>query len=368
MHSHSLHEQMADAPAGKSRRRLRRVVRSSLAFLLLLNLTTVPMLTLGDDSARYRDQPKVSRNSNAAGKDAAETAGKDDSATPAPKKKKGFFARFFSGFKNIFTGGKSENKTPAVKLQRTTNKDAAKFESAIITRVEDNTTPSSDDPGPVSAPATPPARAEAPVAPPAPTAGQHLEQGRALLNQGRLNEALKELSQALALNPNLADAHAYMAVAFARKGFATNAQLAYEKSLQLNPNNSQTLNNYGYWLYTEGRYREAIEQLKRAAKLSPEARVLNNLALAQFYKGDRDDAQKNFIRAGGEMYGRLSVAALFEKIGDYDEAIKRYESALKKYPTSAEAMQRLKALYQRTGRSDDLERLRRRLAEQGLQL
>jgi tetratricopeptide (TPR) repeat protein len=68
------------------------------------------------------------------------------------------------------------------------------------------------------------------------------------------------------------------------------------------------------------------------------------------------------------MYGRLSVAALFEKIGDYDEAIKRYESALKKYPTSAEAMQRLKALYQRTGRSDDLERLRRRLAEQGLQL
>lgn len=82
--------------------------------------------------------------------------------------------------------------------------------------------------------------------------------------------------------------------------------------------------------------------MKKAARLAPDdARILNNLALAQSQLGKFDDAYKNFARAGGELEGRLNVANRMEIAGRSEEALKHYrvarvlaEEEQKKNPTS----------------------------------
>ncbi len=43
--------------------------------------------------------------------------------------------------------------------------------------------------------------------------------------------------------------------------------------------------------------------------------------------GKYDDAYKNFVRAGGEVYGRLNIANRLQLAGRTDEAIKYFEAA-----------------------------------------
>jgi tetratricopeptide (TPR) repeat protein len=128
------------------------------------------------------------------------------------------------------------------------------------------------------------------------------------------------------------------------------------------------LNNLGFSLYQNGNYRAAVDRLKRAARLAPtDQRILNNLALAQCRLGKYEDAYRNFARAGGELTGRLNTAALLERLGRDEEAIRYYESARRLEPNSSITLRRLVDLYRRVGRtneSDDARRALTALADQ----
>jgi Tfp pilus assembly protein PilF len=163
---------------------------------------------------------------------------------------------------------------------------------------------------------------------PADNADSHLEQGRTLLDNGNLNEAIEELSMAGSMDPGLADAHNLLGVAYDRKGLSELARRAFEEAVKLDGANAEILNNLGYLLYKNGDYRGAADRLKKAVKLAPnDARILNNLALAQSQMGKFDAAYKNFARAGGEITGRLNVANQLEMAGRSAEALKHYEAA-----------------------------------------
>jgi Flp pilus assembly protein TadD len=197
------------------------------------------------------------------------------------------------------------------KLERISEKDVKRFESAPVDQVKDATVAQAN------------ARAN-----PADNAASHLEQGRTLLDNGNLNEAIEELSMAGSMDPGLADAHNLLGVAYDRKGLSELARRAFEEAVKLDGANAEILNNLGYLLYKNGDYRGAADRLKKAAKLAPnDARILNNLALAQSQMGKFDDAYKNFARAGGEITGRLNVANQLEMAGRSAEALKHYEAA-----------------------------------------
>lgn len=156
----------------------------------------------------------------------------------------------------------------------------------------------------------------------------HLERGRSLLNKGQLNDAIAELSKAASLDEKLAEAHSLLGVAYQFKGLPDWAGREFELAVKFDKNNAQILNNYGYLLYVTGEYKEALEQLSKAEKLAPkDARILNNLAMAQSQLGKYDDAYKNFVRAGGEVYGRLNIANRLQLAGRTDEAVKYFEAA-----------------------------------------
>lgn len=246
----------------------------------------------------------------------------------------------FRLFRKLFGGGKDDGK-----LQRLSEKDVAKFETTGTARVSDSYSPTA---------AKPSASGDA---------KDHLAQGRMLLTSGRVNEAITELSLATSLDPQLAEAHSLLGVAYDRKGMHDRAKDAYDHAIKADPEDAQTLNNLGFSLYQNGNYRAAVDKLKKAARLAPtDQRILNNLALAQCRLGKYDDAYKNFARAGGELTGHLNTAMMLERLGRDDEAIKQYEAARRVSPTSAVALQRLAELYRRIGRYGEAQSLQSALA------
>ena len=249
-------------------------------------------------------------------------------------KKKGnkvarIFAAPFKAFGRLFSHKDDD------KLQRMTEKDAEKFESVGVSRVDDSRTP---EPKKLAL---------------ANSAKEHLANGRSYLLNGQLNEAITELSTATSLDPKLTEAHNLLGVAYDKKGLADRAKDSYERAVKVEPEDAQTLNNLGFSLYQNGNYRAAVDRLKRAAKLAPtDDRILNNLGLALCRLGKFDEAYKNFARAAGQYTGNLNTARMLERFGRDDDAIKYYEAARQIEPNSTLALKRLAELYKRTGKAD----------------
>lgn len=235
----------------------------------------------------------------------------------------------FKAFGRLFSR-KDDNR-----LQRMSEKDAEKFQSVGVSRVDDSRTPE---------------RKKLAVAN---SAKEHLANGRSYLLNGQLNEAITELSTAASLDPKLTEAHNLLGVAYDKKGLADRAKDSYERAVKVEPEDAQTLNNLGFSLYQNGNYRAAVDRLKRAVKLAPtDERILNNLGLALCRLGKFDDAYKHFARAAGPLTGNLNTARMLERFGRDDDAIKYYEDARRIDPTSTMALRRLANLYKRTGRPE----------------
>ncbi|HEV2915016.1 MAG TPA: tetratricopeptide repeat protein [Pyrinomonadaceae bacterium] len=246
----------------------------------------------------------------------------------------------FKAVAKLFGGSRDENR-----LRRLNEKDVAKFESAGALRVSDNVT---------VAERMPSARG---------TAREHLMNGRALLGTGRVNEAIAELTLAASLDPQLSgEANGLLGLAYDQKGMRERAKESYERAMRESPEDAQNLNNLGFSLYQNGNYRAAVDRLKRAARLAPtDQRILNNLALAQCRLGKYEDAYRNFARAGGELTGRLNTAAMLERLGRDEEAIRYYEAARRLQPNSSITLRRLVDLYRRMGRTNESEDAQRAL-------
>lgn len=283
------------------------------------------------------DEREGDAEANVVASSGAETGIEGSEETPKKKKGNPLFRALKSPFKavgKIFKGGDDEGK-----LARMSEKDAARFESVGVMRVEDGTT-----------------AARRRVAGGDGTARDHLERGRALFAENRLNEAIEELSRAASLDPRLTEAHTMLARAYDRKGLREQARRSYTQAVEANDSDAQALNNLGYSLYTAGNYRAAVDKLKRAARLAPtDARILNNLALAQSRLGKFDDAYKNFARAGGEFAGHTNTAALLVRLGREDKAVTHLEAARRLRPEDLNVLRQLAELYERTDRRDKAE-------------
>ncbi len=312
----------------------RRLIAILIAFVLTVAVTAMWSATTlerdGDPDANLLE-------------DSGSVAGDVNENGEVTKKKGGnkvarIFAAPFKAFGRLFRGKDD-------RVQRMTESDAAKFESVGVARVDDSCYP---DARKVSTSGS---------------AKQHLESGRAFLQDGRLNEAISELSTAASLDPRLGEAHNLLGVAYTQKGLQDRAKDSYERAVKAEPEDAQTLNNLGFSLYQNGNYRAAIDRLKRAVKLAPrDERILNNLGLALCRIGKFEEAYKNFARAGGELTGNLNIAKMLERFGRDEEAIKYYEGARLVDPHSSIALRRLADLYQRIGKTEESQTARTALA------
>ena len=272
-----------------------------------------------------------------------EDSGSEAGSADQPKKKGNKVVKVltapFKAFGRLFGGGNDQNK-----VYRMTEKDAERFETAGITKIEDARNQGTKrDTSSASA-------------------KEHLEIGREYLVAGRYSEAITELSMATSIDPKLTEAHNLLGVAYDKKGFGDRAKESFERAVKMEED-ADTLNNLGFSLYQNGNYRAAVDRLKRAAKLAPtDERILNNLGLAYCRLGKLDDAYKAFTRATGPLMGNLNVAKMLERFGREDDAIRYYEAARTIDPQNTFALRRLADLYQRVGRASESDGARAALA------
>jgi Flp pilus assembly protein TadD len=314
----------------------RTIIAILLAFTLTFGVTALWSEALTNVREGDTDTNIIEQNGAEAGKIKEKKKGNAVvSALKAP----------FKAIGKLFGRGKDDQ------IQRLTEKDVERFETTGVARVEDSRSEKKETAGNANA-----------------TARDHLAEGRTLLAQGRINEAIAELSLAASLDPTLSEAHNLLGVAFDRKGMPERARDSYERAVKVEPEDAQTLNNLGYSLYLNGNYRAAVDKLKRAAKLAPaDERILNNLALAQCRLGKYKEALKSFTRAGGEFMGRINTATMLERAGRDSEAIEQYEAALRIQSNSTVALRRLADLYERYGRANEAQSTRVVLANAGNQ-
>lgn len=170
----------------------------------------------------------------------------------------------------------------------------------------------------------------------------YYRKGFALESLERYTEALASYEQAIRLNPNNTPA-------YYRKGNALNeleryeeALVVYEQVIRLNPNDATTYDNKAFALYNLKRYEEALATCEQVVRLLP------NDAVACFNKGDILNELKRFEEAlaAYEQAIRLdpNYAQAYKGKGSVLNELKRFEEALTAYeqticldPNDAEA-------------------------------
>lgn len=96
--------------------------------------------------------------------------------------------------------------------------------------------------------------------------------------------ARRHISRAIELDPGSAEAHNAMALLYRFEGDVKREEEHYRKALRADGKFSQARNNYAALLYRQGRYKDAIQQLEKAADdTSYDQRAMAFLNLGRSY-------------------------------------------------------------------------------------
>jgi tetratricopeptide (TPR) repeat protein len=164
--------------------------------------------------------------------------------------------------------------------------------------------------------------------------GPAAKQGVQYYNKGWYNKAIPLLTQAAKQNPTDAKTFAYLGKALKKQGVLPQAQQAFVKSLSLNPNQVDVLNELAEsYSWKPATRPQAIERYEQSLAInSNQPAVKKNLAQVLYWQGDYDQAASYASQVAGQ-YGNdkkfmSGYAALMVANKQYDEALRIYESKL----------------------------------------
>jgi len=167
-----------------------------------------------------------------------------------------------------------------------------------------------------------------------------LAQGDTYLNDGRIDEAIDQYTQALEINPNFAIIHHQLGVAYTRKGLMSYATSCFQRALELNRKLAASYIEMARILTQQRRQREVLPLLREAIA-----------------SGCRD----------ADVYGMLGRELI--RVRNYDEAILYLTYALEQDPSHPTAFRdRMTATKRRNAIDTKLLRMlgsRQRLADDG---
>ena len=103
-------------------------------------------------------------------------------------------------------------------------------------------------------------------------------------------KVISNARKALALDPDLVEAHVALAFVLQEEWHWTEAEAEYQRALVLNPNNADTYAWYGLWLVCQGRKDEAVASIQRARELDPVGVTGDRVSWILFLSHRFDDA------------------------------------------------------------------------------
>ena len=213
------------------------------------------------------------------------------------------------------------------------------------------------------------------------SARAHVNYGTELQEAERSDEAAKEFSEAIRLNPDSAKAHVNLGSLLTAKGDFDAAQTHFEKSLRLEPSNAEYHSGYAYLLDQLGRTEQAAAECETAIRLAPkspqahygygaflEKHGQTEQAMAKyrqalqydpkyvdahidlgnllFESGNISEAREHFQQAS-TLNPKLAqphnyLGKVFMREGNVSQAIAQFEEALRLHPDFPEAEQNLR--------------------------
>ena len=97
-------------------------------------------------------------------------------------------------------------------------------------------------------------------------AGIRMQLAIGYFQEGNYNVALDEIKQAIAIDPDLADAYGVRALIYTRMNEMVLAEENFQRAMRLAPRNPELNNNYGSFLCQTGRYAQGVAQFEVALK------------------------------------------------------------------------------------------------------
>jgi tetratricopeptide (TPR) repeat protein len=178
--------------------------------------------------------------------------------------------------------------------------------------------------------------------------------GGALLDAGRIDEAVPHYEQAIRINPTQTQAHFNFANLLARLGRTREAIAEYETTLRLEPNLLGARINLGLVLNHAHRATEAIEQFQAALRLDPDsAAAHDDLGDAFLASGRVKEAMGQFQQAAQlqpDFAPALNhLGTLLLQAGQNQAAIEYLGRAVRVSPTDADAHYNLAIALVQTG-------------------
>jgi tetratricopeptide (TPR) repeat protein len=163
-----------------------------------------------------------------------------------------------------------------------------------------------------------------------------------LLQEGRIEDAMGHLEQALRIKPDFPEVHYNLGVALVQLGRVQEAIAHYERAIRIKPDYAEAHNNLGIVLQQTGKIEEAIAHYEQALRSKPDyAEAHNNLGLALARLGRLQEAIGHYEQAlrlkpdYAEAQYNLGVALV--RLGRLPEAMGHWEQALRSKPDYAEA-------------------------------
>jgi len=183
----------------------------------------------------------------------------------------------------------------------------------------------------------------------------HLNLGEALLNEGRLDEAIEAFYQSKDLDPNQANVYSNLGDAYQKQGLLKEAEEEFITALSLDLEDPIVHNNLGLVYAKQGIPNKARKEFIAAISLKPDyAEPHNNLGLIYSQEGTIKMAVEEFLKAISinclyrDAYHNLANS--LETQEKFGEAIDNYRKAIELKLDFAPAYNDLGFVYAKTGR------------------
>jgi type IV pilus assembly protein PilF len=154
-----------------------------------------------------------------------------------------------------------------------------------------------------------------------------LELASSYFEEGKIEIALDEVKQVLALDPSFGEAYNLRGLIYLRLGDPVQAEDNFRRAVALNPRDGDAHHNYGWLLCQRGRYPEAARSFQQALAVplySGRSKTFLALGVCDARAGLMEDAERNLLRAyeldAGNPVAGYNLSRVLYQRGDYQRA------------------------------------------------
>jgi tetratricopeptide (TPR) repeat protein len=180
-------------------------------------------------------------------------------------------------------------------------------------------------------------------------------------------EAKSAALKALELDHELAEAHASLAEVHLYHDWDwASAEREYKLAIRLNPNYSSAFHFYAWFLFTQGRFDESLQILRRAQRIDPGSLTLKTvMGLPHYYQRQYERAIEHYGQAlemdddFAQAHYYLGESLIMQ--GRFDEAVVAFRRVATAHPQQAQALEAF--AHARAGRENEARQILRGLEE-----